>query len=178
MTKVALQLTAGASLVASISDRIEAGEELSAALRDTFDIAMLRHADGVDRAISFRHANEALQAKLKLLEERAKDERKRLEAMDEAFRKQVKATLEANANIPFKGELGTISLRKGPPAVETVFGDKKLDPATIDMFAIESRFVRQKTEYALDAKAVRAALDAGEKLDWATVEQKQYPYFW
>ena len=158
-----------AAALAEMCDRLEDGEEPTAAFTFVFNETRLDLAEAVDRRIAF----------IKLVEgsitaaEQARDEwalqKTRLESLLAAMKERTKEIVETFPDLPYKGTLGRFAVQKngGAQALDLSFGGKEITPELIDMFQIPERFVKTKVSYALDVDGIRAAIAKGEELPWA-----------
>ncbi len=170
-------LAEAALILAELCDRIDGGAEMVPALLEAFNDTRLALADAVDRRICFdtwvKGAIEAAKS--------ARDEwisrSKQLEALHEAFKANTKAVLLQAPDIPYQGKLGKIALQKNPPALRLAFGDKYVTPETIEMFGIPDRFLRVEVIRSVDIGAVKEAIQAGDQVPWADIEQGQHVRF-
>lgn len=162
-----------ALVLAELCDKIDNGADLDQELVRAFDDAKLTLAAAVDRRIAFdtwiKGAIEAAREARTQWEERVQ----LLKAMHERFKANTLAIVQA-ADVPYQGSLGKIRAQRNPVGVKLTWGDKLLSPDLIDMLGIDDRFVRVKTEYSIDAAAVKAALEAGEDLPWARLDQSGF----
>ena len=164
-------------MFAELCERLDSGEDVTAALETVCKETRLARAEAIDRRLTFHDIVLAERARLAAVRDAYADEVRRADRVIEAFKADTKAILAETPDLPFKGTLGAISLQKSPPAVEIDLGGKDLTPETIEFFGIDERFVVVRTTYSLDTAAVKDALKAGETLAWARLTQGEHVRF-
>lgn len=160
-----------AAALAEMCDAIDAGAEPSDVLVQVFHDRKLELRDAVDRRIAFFQVVKGQIDAAKAARNAYAEQAKRLEALLEAMKARTKEIIEEHPDLPYEGDLGKLCVQKSPPAVKVMFEDRTLDKETIDLFGISERFIRTKVTYELDTKAVKAAIEAGEDIPWARIEQ-------
>ena len=170
-------LAEAALILAELCDLIDGGAEIGPALMGAFNDTRLQLADAVDRRICFDTWIKGAQNAAR----RARDEwatrAKQLDALHDAFKENTKAVLLQAPDLPYQGKLGKIALQKNPPALRLAFGDKYVTLETIEMFGIPDRFLRVETIRSVDIGAVKEAIQGGDQVPWAEIEQGQHVRF-
>tara|TARA_R110000868_G_scaffold9394_6_gene46937 strand:+ start:502 stop:1065 length:564 start_codon:yes stop_codon:yes gene_type:complete len=162
-----------ASAMAELCQRLDDGEAPNEALVLAFKDTELELGGAVDRRIVFMSMIESAIEDAKKARDAWSDQAKKLSKAYEAFEANTIGIIESHPDLPFKGDLGKLTVRKNPPSVVTAFGDRDLTPSEIYANAIDSGFVRTKTTYRLDKDAIKDALKSGAVLEWAKLEQGQ-----
>lgn len=157
--------------LAALCREIDEGADLSDALVAHFNETKLATTEAIDRRIAFLTAVKGQIPEAKAMRDAWAAHAKMLEQLEAAMKTATKELLEAHPDLPREGTIGRLAVEAngGVAPLELAFGDKDLTPETIELFGIEPRFVASKTVYWLDTDAVRAALEAGEQLDWAFI---------
>lgn len=168
--KVPMAYAAG--VLADLCQRLDDGEAPGVALVSSFKETELDLADAVDRRIVFVSMIEGAIEEAKRARDAWADKIKKLNAAYEAFEANTVGIIKAHPDLPFKGELGKLSVKLNPPKLVTPFGDREISPEDVQLHGIDPGFVRIKTSYHLDKAAVKEAIKNGASLDWAKLEQE------
>lgn len=159
-----------AAILSELCDRLDEGADPTDALCAVFQETKLDLADAVDRRVAF---DTWIQGAIKTAKE-ARDvyaERARkLTAAHEAFKKNTQDIIQAHPDLPYQGSLGRLAVQASAPSLKLAFGGKDLTPDMIQMFGIDEKYVKSEIVYTLDTAAVKAALQSGETIPWATLE--------
>lgn len=131
----------------------------------------------VDRFIGFLDALKSRVALLKEHRDRATKAIRAAEGFERGLKEYVRTTMQAMPGIPYKGETGAFRLQRNPPSLKIDFprDDKTIyqavDPVMLTLEPTLADYVKTVTAYVIDTEKLKAALDAGEKIPWARIEQ-------
>ena len=155
-----------------VCDEMDGADKIDQFL-DRFEDASLTLSDAVDRRIA---VDREFKIRIAAAEEgyryyRAAKEH--LEAVHTRFKERTKAVIETSSEgvqEAFRGKLGKISLCNSPPSVEYAFATKELTLEAADFFGVPRHYLITKTTYQVDTALVKAELQTGEQLGWATLK--------
>lgn len=155
-------------MLADLCERIDDGEAPTDAITKVFAETRLDLAEAVDRRIDFSAWIAGAISQAKEQRDVWADRARKLSAAEDAFKANTKAIMEAHPDLPYKGSRGRLALQaNSQPTLKLLFGEKAVTPEVLSTFGIDDRFVKTKTVYEIDTQAVKAALQAGDKLPWA-----------
>lgn len=161
-----------ADVLAQLCDEVDSADMIDSFLLEAFKDAEIDLQDAVDRRIAFdrwvKIQVEATKEGLRYYAER----RQLLEAVHERFKAKTKEILEARPDLPYSGRLGKITLagNGGQQTIDYAFGDKKISPEAAALFGVPADYVI--ATYAIDSERVRAELEAGKTLGWASLADR------
>ncbi len=156
-------------LLQELTDRIDAGEELSTALVTVFNETRLDLAEAVDRRIAFDTWIKGAIVTTKKAKNAYALRMKRLKMMHKAFVEHTKLTILAHPDLPYRGELGRISVQKNAAKLLLAFGKSAITPDMIRTFGIDESYLKAEVVYSIDTDKVKADLKAGKEILWAAV---------
>lgn len=175
VTRPKVPLAQAAHMLAKLCDLLDDGADPNDAFVAVFNETKLELAEAIDRRIAFDHWIEGAINAANSARDQWADRAKKLRATREVFKANTQAIIESNPDLPYQGTLGRLAVqRNGQPALKLTFGDKELTPELIGFYNIDPRFIRTTTTYAIDAATVKAAIAAGEKIEWAELETRQH----
>ncbi len=167
-TKIPLGFAA--MLLAKVSDDIESGN-LDATLIAAFEDAKLATSEAVDRRIAFDAFIKSAIDRCKDTAKSWRDEASKLEKAHKRFLERTKEIVEANPDIPFKGNLGRFAIQKNNPSVECDVDE--VDQETIDFLGIDPKYIAIETTYRIDKTKLSQDLKNGVEIPWARLKQSQ-----
>lgn len=172
MTK--LPMAYAAQVLSQICDEIDGTERIDGFLKEAFEDARLSLSDAVDRRIAFDRWTKIQKDAAEEAIDFYKGRLEILKSVHEKFKQRTKEILEATPDVPYVGKLGPIKIagNGGQRTITYAFGDKRIDPDTAALFGVPADYVIAKTIYAIDTERVRAELEAGRELEWATLEER------
>ena len=171
-------LASVAAELALLLDEIDTHDgEITADIIARFDDASLAVADKTDKWISYLDSLKAMSAALKERKDRAAKAQKSVEALQARLKDYLKGVLSTNPGIPFKGSEGSLALQKNPESVRYAFTREErtvysvVHPNTLAMFNGLGAYVTEIRSLVVDGAKVKADLQAGMQLDFATLER-------
>lgn len=161
-----------ASALAELCDRLDNGEEPTAALVSLFSETRLELAEAVDRRIAFIKYVEGAIEGARAARNEWDRQKTLLETMLAAMKARTKEIVETYPDLPYAGSLGKLAVQKngGKAPVELAFGERELSREIIEMFGVPEHLI--KITYTLDTDKLRRALEAGEDFPWATLQDR------
>jgi hypothetical protein len=170
-----IPMAEAARLLADLCERLDEGEEPTTGFVEVFNRTKFALSTGVDAFIEFDRQVEALIEHACKNRDAYGERARKLREARARFKTQVTELVESSPDLPFAGQLGRLAVQKsGTPALVLSFGEKELTPDLIEFYGIDQKYIREKTTYAIDAGAVKAALQAGEEIDWASLETRPH----
>ena len=173
VNKPKVPMAFAATILSRLCDQIDDGVDPSDALVAVFEETKLDLADAVDRRIAFETWLSGSIETAKKARDAYAERARKLTAAHEAFKKNTMDIMQANPNLPYKGDLGRLAIQANPASLKLAFAGKELTPDVIAMFGVDQKYVKTFTTLVLDTVAVKAALQAGETFEWATLERGQ-----
>ncbi len=161
--------------LAVLMNEIDSADSIDDTLIKLFGTALANVSDAVDRRILFR---QQLDSTIKSTKEMAKAWREKaaqLESVMERFEGQTLAIMGEEDAIAYKGKLGQLCSQKNPAKLELAFETKSVNFSnailtdTVNFFDIPAEFLQDITVKQLLKDKVKEALQAGAKLEWATL---------
>jgi hypothetical protein len=176
-----------AAILSEMCDVVEDAEQnpdfdlkgaAAAAVRQAFRDAEVDLADAVDRRIAWLAYVDGQIIAARAARDGWDAHKQRLESLLEAMKDATAAVVREHKTeekaLAFRGRLGQLAVQTNggvlPLELTLPMGD--LLAETIEEYAIDERFYRMSVTYTLDKEAIRAALEAGEKLPWAKLGER------
>lgn len=160
---------------------IDEAEEITDAQIDEFFALKEAREEKIDGWIGYRDRAKHFVAELKDRRDRFQKAYSAAKNIKKRIDERIKFYLEHdNTGIVFKGkELGTLYLQKNPRSVahlapledRTVYGT--ISPDNV-YFEVCKDYLREVRYWVLDKKKLKADLESGKELSWATLEQGKH----
>lgn len=153
---------------------------LPADLMQRFEYANMALQQKCDRWIGYVDAMDAMIGILEQRSKRAATALKTARGLSEYLKTGMKSVIEANPNLTFKGENGTIYLhgQAEKPKYAFKFGEKTVrlvvDPAFIQMEPSISPYLRTVTYQVIDEPSLMATLQTGGEVSWAKIDRPSH----
>ena len=163
-----------AVILSELCDRLDDGEDPSAAFLQAFQETKLDLADAVDRRIAFAGWLEGAIFAAKKARDAYAERARKLGQVEEAFKKNTAETIQAHPDLPYKGALGRLAVQASAPSLKLSFEPGNLTLQGFVDLGIDTKFIISKTTWSLDTAAVKAALVAGEQFSWASLEHGKH----
>lgn len=170
---ITTRLNASATLAEVLMTQIDDGN-ISAEMQRRFSDTMLATKKGIEDARQLDDAFTAIQQRLKWEVSRLEMAMKRAKDRQHALKQRIKDVVSSNPSVIFKdANGGKISVRASNPALKFTFelANKNISNIVPDNFPPE--YTEPVSFRVVNTRAVREALDRGEKLDFAWLEQGQ-----
>ena len=173
--KPKIPLSTAITDLAVIMNTIDNAEDIDATLVKLFGTALANMSDAVDRRILFKQSATHHIAAAKEMAAAWKDKQKALENTLERFEAQTLEIMASEEAVKYKGKMGELCSQKNPAKLELAFETKSVNFSnavltdTINYFDIPKEFLQEVTFNQLLTAKVKDALQAGAKLDWATL---------
>lgn len=162
-----------AQTLATLCDRVDAGEDLDALLVAEFKGAQLDLMDSVARRVSFfRFCESAIEAAKKARDAWA-DQWRRFETILMKVKTITVETMQEHPDLPYKAEAAELRLQKNPPSIEIGAPTKEMtfrytvDDETVKTREIPETFLKTTTVTQLNIEAIREHINAGGELPFA-----------
>lgn len=178
LARPTIPLAAATSKLAAVMNRIDGGEEISAALQAEFHESRLVEVESIDETIAFREFLDAAEAHASQVSaewvRRAEQIAKMRESLDYQIKIAIKAADPEGKRV-FRGSIGGLKIKHNPPALKTEWGSTTIDQNIIFEFGLQPEFFETveippqpaRTEYKLKTNDVKKYLATGEELTWA-----------
>ncbi len=154
--------------------------ELPKDLMQRFEYANLALQNKCDRWIGYVDAMKAMIGVLEQRSKRAATALKTARGLQEYLENGMKAVIETNPNLTFKGESGTIYLHGQAETIDYAFKwgkktvDYVVDPAFIQMEPSVSPYLTTVTYQVIDRDRLKADLKIGVPVTWAKLVKPSY----
>lgn len=179
LARPTIPLAAATSKLAAVMNRIDGGEEISAALQAEFHESRLVEVESIDETIAFREFLDAAEAHANLVAgewEKRKDQIARMrDSLDGQVMRAIKAADPEGKRV-FRGSIGGLKIKYKPPALKCEWGSNTIDENIIFEFGVDQQFYEAtvippqpaKVEYKLKTNDVKKYLaQEGVTLPWA-----------
>lgn len=171
-------MAVAASNLEQICNAIDNGE-IDNALSTIFNEARLDLSASVARRICFIDLAEERISTLKRLKKEFGAAQTRLEYALERVEKGTIDIMESHKELPYKSELGRLSVRKNSSSstsiteieIKKVSIENVVDAGDIHKHAIDERFYEVRSYYSLLIHEIKKAIENGESIPWATLER-------
>lgn len=141
------------------------------AVQENFDFALLKHQSAVDLCVDTYNGAKSNVERAAHAIKAIDREKARYERLMAIFREVAYAEVLANGRRPFKGFRGSIAIQGNGGAAPIEYAFSETAPVTKDMattFMIDGKYLK----VYVDRSAVRADLEAGIKLPFATLQPR------
>lgn len=173
--EITTRLNDAATVATVLMTQIDEGD-ISAEMQRRFSEVSLKTREGLDQARQLSNALQAFQQQLTWEKARIDCVLEQLEKRQEALRERVRDVVRDNPGVVFRDSTNTkIYLRANRPALKmTIEGAKKsVSHILPEDSGIPDHFTKFVTFRVADTDAIRTALEAGETLHFAWLEQGQ-----
>ena len=185
-----VSLEAAASAVTRTLEFIEEGGDPDGGLVEALGDVLADVSSGVDRRIHFldmlgspRSGDKSATGLIGKYEELAAEYKAKAESLKNLRARLHERTMEimdANPEVEFKGRYGKFRQQKNSMAsLETEFSTDSrtfshiVSAETMELYGLH-KYITYSEVFQLNTEAVRQALNAGEKLPWATLKQGKH----
>lgn len=180
VVKAKMPLRWAATLLASLCDQVDHSPEIDQALVQAIEAGVTHLAEAIDRRKALMWAIEGNLKMARGVRAEMDAYVQKLKAIQERVKKTTKEAMLENPDLPWQDTVGQkLTLAKTGGKLKLIFDVKEkreftnlIDPETIRMFDIPTRYLTSVYVETLNTKAVKAALKAGEALPWAEIEER------
>lgn len=168
-----------ASALVMLSQQIEEGADLDEALIAQFDDAKLSVTEAIDRRKSFKSYLLMMIDRCKAAKSEIQGRQKFFERALERLTENTKQIIETNSGVPYTDSLGakvsvvkngTPKLNLKLPLTASKSVSHIIDQTSVDMFAIDQKYIKPVSFLTLDVEALKADLKAGASCEWAELQ--------
>lgn len=168
-----------ATALVTLSQQVEDGAELDDAMVQAFDDAKLSITEAIDRRKSFKNYLLMMIDRCKAAKAEVNERQKFFERTLERLTENTKRVIEKNPDVPYTDSLGAkVSLVKNGtpklnmklPLTASKSVSNVIDQTSVDMFAIDPKYIKPVSFLTLDVEAIKADLKAGVACEWAELE--------
>lgn len=174
-------LALAAQNLATLMEVIDNNGDLEAAIIRLFSDARLDVASAVDRRICFFDIGERNAEALRDISRKYAQAAKQLEDALEAVKRKTLEIMKGLPEMPYKGDLGRLSVQKNSSASCNILIETKkvsfanaLDLDDIEDLKINPGYYEERTYYVLILEKIKAALEAGHDIPWAELKRGEH----
>ncbi len=165
--------------LATLMEAIDNGK-LDEAVVKLFNDQRLDLSSAVDRRICFFDICEKHIESLKDIARKYQTTASGLENVLETVKKNTQEIITKNTDLPYKGDLGRLSVQKNAASCQIHLEMKKvslvnaLDIDDIEKYEIPEEFYDERTYYVLVIDRIKKALESGEEIKWAELKRGEH----
>jgi hypothetical protein len=165
-----------ATALTTLSQQIEDGLDVDAAIVRTFEDAKLSVTEAIDRRKAFKSYLLMMIDRCKAAKAEVNDRQKFFERTLERLTEQTKRVIEENPGVPYTDSLGAkVSVVKnGQPRLELKIPlavsksiSSVVDHEQCEFFGVDRKYLKTVSYLVLDTEAVKNDLKSGAILEWA-----------
>lgn len=175
--ELALELQNASVFLTQCTILIETSHDIEPGLVKAFNTAMLQTSQGLTEAETLMLEIESRQLGLEAQIARFEAKKLSLGIVEDLLKKQMKRVVEDHPGFIFRnaaGEQIKVVNNGGKEALKLTLSLRKVsfdELSTEDADVLPAEFVEVRSHRVLNKDAVRAALEAGRELSWATLER-------